>query len=438
MEAPFNEGKDEAFRKRASNSLSASEGEKLRTEPDPDPWETIGRSLNNKRKPQAIDNDKAGKRNKTSRIIVQGENRYRIPGDSEDETSLMELEVAQLGVDRRSRGGEVSNQSLPARQHKGNNTPTPDAGKPVISPGIEIQDVTAKRSNQEKKTGEEMVVRLAMNKRRADFSYEELRVSHEAVANKHISQTHFADPGAEHCYWWLLCRRVINGGNLPRMKRSHFVALHGDSTEEDHTIVNNKGTSKIANRPKRQRNIMAGMNRDRATLPNAEYLEQGEEVAMDSQHRNNRTTNWQDERPSNPGKTQGREQKTQVTHRTTQETVSQGPGQRGSRKLSEGKRIYGAKGEKGAHKRRKKIYLKGKRETRTNAGGPPMTAETTIGASPKSKQSFAGPWSVELNNEFNEEGQESDESYKIEIWEIAEERSPTQERSQPPLQKKVT
>ena len=61
--------------------------------------------------------------------------------------------------------------------------------------------------------------RLEINKRKACFSEAEISFFKDAVAEGHVSQTHFTDPRLEYCYRCPLCNRVINGENLSQSMR---------------------------------------------------------------------------------------------------------------------------------------------------------------------------------------------------------------------------
>ena len=65
-------------------------------------------------------------------------------------------------------------------------------------------------------------VRLNMNERAPDFSEEELEFFRRAIEHRHISQAHFADPGADYCYCCPKFRKVINGEGV--LQRSRFTS----------------------------------------------------------------------------------------------------------------------------------------------------------------------------------------------------------------------
>ena len=67
----------------------------------------------------------------------------------------------------------------------------------------------------------------------------------KAIEHRHISQTHFTDPGAGHCYRCPLRRKIVNGEGVLQKIKLHFDMLRGDSNQTYHVIVNGKEESKI-------------------------------------------------------------------------------------------------------------------------------------------------------------------------------------------------
>ena len=123
-----------------------------------------------------------------------------------------------------------------------------------ISPGTEVSAVTSSKINREQEM-ENPIVRLSIDKRQADFPDGEPCFFNGAIDNKHVSPTHFTDPGAEYCYRFPSCSLVLRGRNLPRKVRIHFDVLRGPATEEFHIIINNKEASRIATAPRQKKSV---------------------------------------------------------------------------------------------------------------------------------------------------------------------------------------
>ena len=136
-------------------------------------------------------------------------------------------------------------------------------------------------------------IRLNLNKRRPEFSTEELEFFRTAVEHRHGSQAHVTDPGADHCF---LCRKIVNGEGLLRKVEVHFDVIHRDSNKVYHIIINNKEESK-AIIPAR----MTGKLRDGAEPPSEEQLElHGGELQQKAKYQPKRNKNWSTEGPANP------------------------------------------------------------------------------------------------------------------------------------------
>ena len=111
---------------------------------------------------------------------------------------------------------------------------TGEAGNEEDTPTKEKRKT--KRQRREESEGETLeqqgkVVRLMLNKRKPDFSREELEFFRRAMEHRHICQTHFAEPGANYCHRRPLCRKVVNGEGILRKIEIHFEMLRGDSAE---------------------------------------------------------------------------------------------------------------------------------------------------------------------------------------------------------------
>ena len=73
---------------------------------------------------------------------------------------------------------------------------------------------------------EPMIQHVAINRRAAAYSEEEMQFFREAITQGRTSQTHFADPGASFCYRCPICTRMVNWEHLPQSARMHFSMMH--------------------------------------------------------------------------------------------------------------------------------------------------------------------------------------------------------------------
>ena len=107
---------------------------------------------------------------------------------------------------------------------------------------------------------------IAINKRNAAFSEEELIFFREAIGRAHTSQTHFADPGASFCYRCPICHRVVNWENLPEGVRMHFTMMRRAKTAYHITINNRASPLQIIRSPN------AGKVREGGAPPSADFI----------------------------------------------------------------------------------------------------------------------------------------------------------------------
>ena len=152
--------------------------------------------------------------------------------------------------------------------------------------------------SKERKTDsdDDKIIQLKMNKRSPIYSTEELEFFAAAIEHRHVSQTHFMDPGADFCYRCPLCRKVINAEGILQKTRIHFDMLHRDSNKEFHITVNHKEESKIII-PAR----MTGKLRDGATPPTEDKIEQyGRELQRKTSPKLKRIQDWNNEGPTYP------------------------------------------------------------------------------------------------------------------------------------------
>ena len=182
---------------------------------------------------------------------------------------------------------------------RGRNMGPNDNKNPVRQKTDDLQTISSGEASQDEQANDKRSndpVRLYMNKRQPDFSTEELEFFSKAIEHRHISQTHFADPGAGYCYRCPLCRKVINGEGVLQKIKIHFEMIHGDSNKEYHIVINGKEDAKVIIPSK-----STGKLRDGAEPPTETRLaSHGKELPQKGSYKPKRSGGRQNEGPSNP------------------------------------------------------------------------------------------------------------------------------------------